>query len=177
MSLEQGHCWLNARAQSSSFRKWQGIWETVVSQLQFTHSLPCLLCRTDGRFCLEEVVLLIMRQQQFQVKGLLVIFPSISCITVAKKHLPAVFQDAAKLHALQFEPSGSVCSPCFLWVCIGCDWLKWLQQQLEKIQRNPIFLSWIDSWALAGLRNISARTEAANIISYSAKNIIFCMQT
>lgn len=122
MILEQGHCWLNARSQSTSFRnqQWQGIWE-IVSHLQFTHSLHCLLCEADGGFCLKEVVLLIMRQQQFQVKGLLVIFPSISCITVANKHLPAVFQDAAKLHALQLEPSGSVCSLCFLWVCIGCD--------------------------------------------------------
>lgn len=56
-------------------------------------------------------MLLIMRQPRFQVKGLLVIFPSISCITVANKHLAAVSQDAGKLHALQFEPSASLCAP------------------------------------------------------------------
>lgn len=57
-------------------------------------------------------MLLIMRQPRFQVKGLLVIFPFISCITVANKHLAAVFQDAGKLQALQFEPSVSLRAPC-----------------------------------------------------------------
>lgn len=40
-----------------------------------------------------------------------------------------------------------------------------LLQQLEKIQRNHIFLSWSDSCVLTGLRSSSASVEAANIIS------------
>lgn len=181
--LEQGHCWLHTRARSTrdGNQQQQVIWEITVSQVPFTHSLHCLLFGSDGGFCLEAVERYWSWdiQPQFQVKGLLVIFPSISCIITANKYLAAVFQDVDKLNSLQFEPS---VSPCVCSALSGFGLIRTLaevnlQQQLAKIQINHIFRSWIDSWVLAGRRESSARIEAANIISYSTQNIIFCMQT
>ena len=66
---------------------------------------------------------------------------------MANKHLAAVFQDAGKLDSLQFELSLSPCVPSALSAFVLVRTLAEvnLQQQLEKIQRNRIFLSRIDS--------------------------------
>lgn len=117
-------------------------------------------------------VLMVMRHSPtLSVKGLLVIFPSISCILMANKHLTAVFQDAGKLDSLHFGLSAPLC------VRTALSGFALVRTLAEKIQRNLIFHSWTDSWVLAGLRKSQARIEAANIISYSTQCIIFCIQT
>lgn len=130
--LEQGHCWLHTRARSTrdGNQQQQVIWEITVSQVPFTHSLNCLLFGSDGGFCLEAVERYWSWdiQPQFQVKGLLVIFPSISCIITANKYLAAVFQDAEKLN---FIFSLSLLYLCvFAVLCLGLGWLglwlKWI---------------------------------------------------
>lgn len=66
-------------------------------------------------------MLLVMRQPQRQVKGLLVIFTSIPCIITANKRPAAGFQGAGKLDTSLWVLSISVCSQCYVWVCTGWD--------------------------------------------------------
>lgn len=76
----------------------------------------------------------------------------------------------------QFEPSLSLCVPCALSVFVLVRTLTEvnLLQHLEKITKKS-YLSWSDSWVLAGLKNFSVRIKAANIIGYSTQSTIFCM--
>lgn len=93
------------------------------------------------------MLLVLKHSLTISVKGLLVIFPSISCIITANKHPTAVFQDAGKLDFLHFGPSASWCVPSALsgFALVRTLAEVNLQQQLGKIQRNLTSLSWIDS--------------------------------